>query len=164
MNQMTHTPIATPAHRGRIALLASRWHADLVERITGQASAELQRLGWHAEQIEVHELPGAFEFPLYARRIADAGQHQALIACALVVDGGIYRHEFVAQAVIDGLMRVQLDSGLPIFSASLTPQHFHEHEVHQQFFHAHLAKKGVEAAQACAMTLAAHERLAALSR
>ena len=68
-----------------------------------------------------------------------------------------------SRAVVDGLMRVQLDSGLPVFSASLTPQHFHEHDVHQRFFHEHLALKGVEAAQACAMTLAAHERLAPLA-
>ncbi len=163
MNQ-TQATIPTPSRQGRLALLASRWHPELVQRITSAATQELQRLGWSAEQIELHELPGAFEFPLYARRLAEAGQHQALIACALVVDGGIYRHEFVAQAVIDGLMRVQLDSGMPVFSASLTPQHFHEHEVHQQFFHEHLAIKGVEAAQACAMTLAAHERLAPLAR
>ncbi len=161
MNQ-TFDTLPAPKHRGRIALLASRWHPELVQRLTGGATEELRRLGWTAEQIEVHELPGAFEFPLYARRLAAGGQHQAVIACALVVDGGIYRHEFVAQAVIDGLMRVQLDSGLPVFSASLTPQHFHEHDVHQRFFHEHLALKGVEAAQACAMTLAAHERLAPL--
>jgi len=162
MNQTLPT-VPTPSRRGRIALLASRWHPELVERITEAATQELQRLGWSAEQIELHALPGAFEFPLYARRLAIAGHHQALIACALVVDGGIYRHEFVAQAVVDGLMRVQLDTGMPVFSASLTPQHFHEHAVHHEFFHAHLSLKGTEAAQACAMTLAAHERLATLA-
>jgi 6,7-dimethyl-8-ribityllumazine synthase len=71
------------------------------------------------------------------------------VACALVVDGGIYRHEFVASAVIDGLMRVQLDTGVPVISAVLTPKDFHDHADHQRFFAEHFVIKGTEAAQAC---------------
>jgi 6,7-dimethyl-8-ribityllumazine synthase len=77
------------------------------------------------------------------------------------VNGGIYRHEFVAAAVIDGLMRVQLDTDVPTFSAVLTPRDFHGHEEHQSFFKAHFVKKGIEVAQACLNTL---ESLAALPR
>ena len=75
------------------------------------------------------------------------------LASALVVDGGIYRHEFVASAVIDGLMRVQLDTDVPIFSVVLTPHHFHEHAEHVDYFSEHFVKKGAEAAIACAKTL-----------
>ena len=71
-----------------------------------------------------------------------------------MVNGGIYRHEFVAAAVIDGLMRVQLDTGVPVFSAVLTPRDFHEHEEHRHFFAEHFMKKGEEVAQACVETLA----------
>ena len=63
-------------------------------------------------------------------------------------------HDFVAQAVIDGLMRVQLDTDVPVFSVVLTPHHFHEHEEHQRYFREHFVKKGQEAAQACHATLA----------
>ena len=73
---------------------------------------------------------------------------------ACVVDGGIYRHEFVADAVIGGLMRVQLDTGVPVISAVLTPHHFHEHETHRAFFFEHLETKGAEAAA----RLRAHDR------
>jgi 6,7-dimethyl-8-ribityllumazine synthase len=59
-------------------------------------------------------VPGAFEIPLIARRMASSGRVDAVIACALVVNGGVYRHEFVAGAVIDGLMRVQLDTDVPV--------------------------------------------------
>ena len=45
-------------------------------------------------------------------------------AAALIVDGGIYRHNFVAAAVVDGFMRVALDTGVPVLSISLTPRHF----------------------------------------
>ncbi len=68
-------------------------------------------------------------------------------------------HEFVADAVIGGLMRVQLDTGVPVFSCVLTPHHFHEHDVHQRFFAEHLVDKGREAAHACLATLAARQEL-----
>jgi 6,7-dimethyl-8-ribityllumazine synthase len=106
-------------------------------------------------------VPGAFEIPLMAQRLAASGAFDAIVACALVVNGGIYRHEFVAAAVIDGLMRVQLDSGVPVFSAVLTPRDFHEHAEHHEFFSAHFVKKGVEVAGAC---LAMLEALAQVER
>jgi 6,7-dimethyl-8-ribityllumazine synthase len=66
----------------------------------------------------------------------------------------------VADAVISGLMRVQLDTGVPVFSAVLTPHHFHEHEEHRRYFSAHFTVKGAEVAQACLRTLASLQQLA----
>ena len=76
--------------------------------------------------------------------------YDAVVAAGLVVDGGIYRHEFVATAVLNGLMQVQLETGVPVLSVVLTPQQFHEHTTHHEFFAQHLALKGQEAAQTCA--------------
>ena len=70
-----------------------------------------------------------------------------------VVDGGIYRHEFVAAAVVDGLMRVQLEDDLPILSVVLTPKNFHESADHHAFFHRHFVTKGEEAARAAVQLL-----------
>ena len=81
------------------------------------------------------------------------------MACALVVDGGIYRHDFVASAVIDGLMRVQLDTGVPVLSCVLTPHAFHEHAEHREFFSRHFITKGQEAARACVQALAAAQQV-----
>ena len=78
-----------------------------------------------------------------------------------MIDGGIYRHDFVAEAVINGLMRVQLDMDVPVISAVLTPHHFHGHDEHSAFFAEHFAVKGVEAAQACARTIQSLARLPA---
>ncbi len=94
-------------------------------------------------------MPGSFDIPLLAKRLAESGRYAAIVASGFVVDGGIYRHDFVAATVIDGLMRVQLDSGVPVVSAVLTPHHFQEHKPHQDFFGAHFATKGKEAADAC---------------
>ena len=160
MNQTLHAPL--PA--GRIAALSASWHAAIVHRARDAFVAELGRQGRPATDIDLIDVPGAFEIPLLARRLALSGRYQAIAAFGLVVDGGIYRHDFVAHAVIDGLMRVQLDTGVPVISAVLTPHHFHEHEEHRRYFSEHFVVKGTEAAQACAMTLAAHERLAPLLR
>ena len=79
-----------------------------------------------------------------------------------MVNGGVYRHEFVAAAVIDGLMRVQLDCDVPVFSAVLTPRDFHEHDDHHRFFREHFVKKGTEVARACLETLASLSGIGAL--
>lgn len=143
----------------RIAVVCAQWHADLVAQARAALLDELARLGVAADAVDRFELPGAFEIPLLAQALARSGRYAAIVACALVVDGGIYRHEFVANAVIDGLMRAQLDSGVPVLSAVLTPQAFHEHETHARFFAEHLVLKGREAARACVATLGVHQAL-----
>ena len=149
-----------PTSPSRIAFIRASWHADIVSRALDGFKAEIEQLCPEgAPSIDVHTVPGAYEIPLLAQKIARAGQHTAIVACALVVDGGIYRHDFVAGAVIDGLMRVQLDTEVPVFSVVLTPKDFHEHSTHREFFTNHFVGKGAEAARACVQTLAAHEVL-----
>jgi 6,7-dimethyl-8-ribityllumazine synthase len=145
-------PVATPP---RVAIICAAWHREIVSRSVQAALAEFQRHGLAQDAVQTFEVPGAFEIPLHAQRLAESGRYDALIACALVVNGGIYRHEFVASAVIDGLMRVQLDTGVPLLSAVLTPRDFHAHEEHESFFREHFVKKGIEVANACLQTLAA---------
>ena len=89
--------------------------------------------------------------PLLAKKLGATGRFDAIVAAALVVNGGIYRHEFVAQAVVSGLMEAQMATGVPTFSVSLTPHHFHDSEIHHDFFFNHFVKKGAEAAQAVRM-------------
>jgi 6,7-dimethyl-8-ribityllumazine synthase len=135
-----------------VAFVQSCWHRDLVDRCRDSFVAELPKLLPEAT-IELFEVPGALEIPLQAQLLAKTGRYQAIVASALVIDGGIYRHEFVADAVISGMMRVQLDTEVPILSVVLTPQHFHEHADHHKFFYDHLVIKGAEAANACAATV-----------
>ena len=145
----------------RFAFVHALWHSDIVVRGRDAFLAELARHRIPPDAVDVFDVPGAFELPLHARKLADTGRYDAIVACALVVDGGIYRHEFVADAVIKGLMRVQLDSGVPVISAVLTPQSFHEHEEHRRFFAEHFVVKGTEAATACLRTVASLRNIAA---
>jgi 6,7-dimethyl-8-ribityllumazine synthase len=156
------SPARAGQHRPwRVAIISASWHRDIVQQAVTSARAELQRQDMGEAAIRLVEVPGAFEIPLHAQRLARSGGVDAVIACGLVVDGGIYRHDFVASAVIDGLMRVQLDTGVPVFSVVLTPHHFHEHAEHLNYFHTHFVKKGQEAATACVATLGSLEGLTA---
>jgi 6,7-dimethyl-8-ribityllumazine synthase len=143
----THTPTQTRA--ARVALIQARWHADIVDEASQAFIAGIEELSQGTVAVDVHDVPGAFEIPLLARRIAREGRHAAVAAAAFVVDGGIYRHDFVASAVIDGLMRAQMDTDVPVLSAVLTPHHFHASAEHQAFFGAHFKVKGRELAEAC---------------
>ncbi|WP_284334975.1 6,7-dimethyl-8-ribityllumazine synthase [Comamonas sp. NoAH] len=167
MNQ-TLTPSATPAEtqaalaQARIAIISANWHSDVVHNARNACARQLQILGAAPARIHQVEVPGAFEIPLMAKKLADSGKFDAVIGCAVIVNGGIYHHEFVSAAVVDGLMRVQLDTGVPVFSVALTPYNFQPSEDLLDFFRSHFVKKGEEAANACAQTLAAHASVDAL--
>ncbi|MEV0250683.1 6,7-dimethyl-8-ribityllumazine synthase [Nocardia sp. NPDC050712] len=137
----------------KVAFIRATWHSNIVGKALEGFTTEYTDLGFDPAGIDVFEVPGAFEIPLHAQRLARSGRYSAIVAAALVVDGGIYRHDFVARAVIDGLMRVQLDSDVPVFSVVLTPHHFHEHSEHVNYFTEHFVTKGAEAARALANTV-----------
>ncbi|RCS23501.1 6,7-dimethyl-8-ribityllumazine synthase [Phyllobacterium salinisoli] len=143
-----------------IAFIQARWHAEIVDEARKSFVEEIARLAGSDVDVEIFDVPGAFEIPLHARTLARTGRYSAVVASAFVVDGGIYRHEFVADAVIKGLMQVQLETDVPLLSAVLTPHHFHEGREHQDFFHAHFQVKGREAANAAIAILAARSRIA----
>ena len=145
---------------GRIAFIQACWHKDIVDQARDSFMAEIGNHGLPTDRVDFFEVPGGLEIPLLAKRLAGTGRYAIMVAAGLIVDGGIYRHDFVAGAIIDGIMRVQLDSEVPIISAVLTPRHFHDHDDHKRFFHDHFRIKGAEAAAACAQTL---ENMAALS-
>ena len=150
---------ARPA--GRIAFVHALWHAEIVREAKAGFLERMEASGFDRNAIECFETPGAFEIPLHAQTLARTGRYAAIVAAAFVVNGGIYRHDFVASTVVDALMRVQLETETPIFSVVLTPHHFHEHDVHHDFFKQHFKVKGVEAAQACILTLQNLSRIAA---
>lgn len=140
----------------RFAFIKAQWHADIVDRALD---------GFHelisAEQVDVFDVPGAFEMPLLALKLAQSGKYDAVACAAFVVDGGIYRHDFVASAVVDGLMRAGMDSGVPVLSVSLTPHQYQETDHHNAIYRAHFVEKGREAAKAALSAVEVHKATAA---
>lgn len=147
----------------RIAFIKARWHADIVDRAHEGFTAEAARL-MPGARIDAFDVPGAFEMPLVAKKLAQTAKYDAVVAAALVVDGGIYRHDFVAGAVVTGLMNVGLETGTPCFSVSLTPHNYQEVDTLIAFYREHFLKKGAEAAEAVRHILALDAQLAAEDR
>ena len=137
----------------RVAFVQASWHRDVVEECRIAFLEEIEARHISRAQVDLFEVPGSFEIPLHAQLLAKTRRYTA------IVDGGIYRHEFVADTVIKALMDVQLKTEVPVFSAVLTPQQFHDSAVHHDFFRKHFVIKGIEVAEACANTLHSLERL-----
>ena len=161
---ITNDPPAAPAHPRfakpqRIAFVQACWHREVVEEARIAFLDEIEARNIARDRVDIFEVPGSFEIPLHAQLLAKTRRYTAIVAAGLVVDGGIYRHEFVADTVIKALMDVQLRTEVPVFSAVLTPQQFHESSAHFEFFRKHFALKGIEVAEACANTLHSLERL-----
>ncbi len=155
---MDQTPQNTSA---KIALIQASWHFQIVDQARLGLLDELAQNGWPTGAVEIFKVPGAFDIPLLAKRLAETGAYQAIVASGFVVDGGIYRHDFVASTVIDALMQVQLETDVPVISAVLTPHQFQETAEHIGFFEDHFVTKGKEAARAVMMITGTFAKLQA---
>jgi len=132
-----------------IAYVQAAWHTEITDHCRAAFMAEMAKRGYGAGAVEFFSVPGSLEIPLMARKLALTGRYAAVCASGLVVNGGIYRHDFVAQAVLHGIVQTSLETEVPVLSAVLTPHHFHEHQVHEEFFKKHMETKGKELAEAC---------------
>jgi 6,7-dimethyl-8-ribityllumazine synthase len=138
----------------RVAFVQSAWHREVIEQCRLAFLAEIEERNIERARIDLFEVPGSFEIPLHVQLLAKTRRYTAIVAAGLVVDD-----EYIAETVIRALMDVQLRTEVPVFSAVLTPQQFHETAAHFDFFRKHFATKGIEVAEACANTLLSLERL-----
>ena len=135
--------------RKPIAYVQAAWHTEITDHCRTSFVAEMAKHGYGIDEIAFFSVPGSLEIPLMARKLALTGRYAAVCASGLVVNGGIYRHDFVAQAVLQGIVQTSLETEVPVLSAVLTPHHFHEHAVHEEFFKQHMHTKGKDLADAC---------------
>lgn len=156
----TESP-ALPAEL-RFAFVEAAWHADIVHQARDAFYVRMAEAGVGADRIDLFGVPGAFEIPLHAQRLARSGRYAAVVGSALVVDDGIYRFDALMQTVVQAMMDVQLATGVPTILAVQAPHHFHEHTEHRKYFQRHFALKGTEAAEACLRTVAGLRHLDAL--
>lgn len=102
------------------AIAVSRFN-DLVTRaLLDGALSTLQRHGGNLDRVTVAWTPGAYELPLVARSLAQSGRYAAVICLGAVIQGETSHHEAINSAVSSGLMRVGLDSGVPVLFGVLT--------------------------------------------
>ena len=117
---MMHYAGELRAHpNARFAILASRWHPRVVDALVAGAVAALREHGVDEGNIDVVRVPGAWELPMAAHALARAGHHAAILALGCVVRGDTRHYEEVADGAAHGLMRVALDTGMPVLNGVL---------------------------------------------
>lgn len=104
----------------RFAIVVSRFNSFITERLLSAALDALQRSGASSDNVEVVHVPGAFELPLAAKKLAATGRFDALIAIGCVLRGETSHYDYVCSETARGLQLAQMDSGLPIIFCVLT--------------------------------------------
>lgn len=112
----TEVPAAS-AEGLRVAVVTSIFNATITNGLKAGAVAYLEEVG--ADEILLIDAPGAFELPLIAQHVATSGYH-AVVCLGAVVEGDTDHYEHVAHRASEGLMRVQLDTGVPVAFGVLT--------------------------------------------
>jgi 6,7-dimethyl-8-ribityllumazine synthase len=102
----------------RVAVVVSRFYADLAERLLVGCRAELRALG--CEPPDEYGVPGAFELPLAVQTAAQSGRYDAVVALGAVIRGETSHFDLVCRAATDGLLQVSLGSGVPVAFGLLT--------------------------------------------
>lgn len=114
---------AADAARGcRVAIVAARFNADIVERMVAGAGAVWERQGGDPGQLLLVRSPGAFELPLLARKLAASGRHDAIIALGCVIRGDTAHFQFVAGEAARGIADAARDTGVPVIFGVLTTE------------------------------------------
>ena len=127
----------------RFAIIASRWNPRITDALVAGARRTFTDHGVAEDAVDVLRVPGAWEVPLVAARLAAAGRHQGIVALGCVVRGDTRHYEQVADGCSDGLMRVQLDHGLPVANGVLAVDRFEDAQARAGGSH---GNKGEEAA------------------
>ena len=104
----------------RFAFVAARFNDFVVEPLIRGALDALKRHGASEKQIEIVRVPGAFDMPIVARKLALSRRYDALIALGAVVRGQTPHFDYVAGECASGLARIALESGVPIAFGVLT--------------------------------------------
>lgn len=104
----------------KFAIVAARFNEEIVESLLDGALAAFERQGASAEDVTVVRVPGAFELPLIASKLAGSKRYNAIVALGAVIRGGTPHFEYVCHEAASGLTRVALDSGVPVVFGVLT--------------------------------------------
>ena len=104
----------------RFAIVASRWNDFISSRLVEGALDALERLGAEESQVEVYKVPGAFEIPLLALKLAESGKFDAIICVGTIIRGQTPHFEYIASEVASGIAHASLQTGVPVVFGVVT--------------------------------------------
>ncbi|MDR3389241.1 MAG: 6,7-dimethyl-8-ribityllumazine synthase [Rudaea sp.] len=105
--------------KARFVIVASRWNPRIVDALIEGARQALIKHGVDPETLDLVRVPGAWELPVAAAKLARGGKYAAIVALGCVVRGDTRHYEQVADGCAQGLMRVALDHGTPVLNGVL---------------------------------------------
>lgn len=140
----------------RIAVVVAQFHAFVTSRLRDGAVAQLREAGLGDAEITVVEVPGAFEVPQMARRLAATGQYAGVVCLGCLIRGATPHFDYIASAVAHGITSAALESGVPMSFGVLTTNS--AEEALERAVDGP-SNKGREAAQAVIDMARAYERL-----
>jgi len=104
----------------RFAIVASRWNDFISARLVEGALDALERLGAQEKLVEVYRVPGAFEIPLLALKLAGSGKFDAIICVGTIIRGQTPHFEYIASEVASGIAQAGLQTGVPVVFGVVT--------------------------------------------
>lgn len=104
----------------RFALVASRWNDFLTARLVEGALDALERLGAEEAAVELFKVPGSFEIPLLARKVAGTAKYDAVICLGTIIRGQTPHFEYIAAEVTKGIAQAGMETGLPVVYGIVT--------------------------------------------
>jgi len=104
----------------RFAIVRAVFYEELAERLTAGALAGFAEQGVGEQDVDVHDVPGAFELPLAAKACAESGRYAGIACLGAVIRGETDHYDHVCEAAAHGILRTQLDTGIPCAFGVLT--------------------------------------------
>jgi 6,7-dimethyl-8-ribityllumazine synthase len=104
----------------RFGIVVSRFNSFITDRLLAAALDALERSGAASADVEVVRVPGAFELPLIAKKMASTGRYDALVAIGCVLRGATTHYDYVCSETSRGLQLAQMDTGVPVMFCLLT--------------------------------------------
>ncbi|QDV52021.1 6,7-dimethyl-8-ribityllumazine synthase [Gimesia fumaroli] len=108
------------ARDAKFAIVVSRWNELITRRLLEGALETVRRHGGSEENVSVVWVPGSFELPLIADRLAKSGRYQAVCCLGAVIQGSTMHHDYINHQVAAGIMRSSQESGVPVLFGVLT--------------------------------------------
>ncbi|MDQ3687001.1 MAG: 6,7-dimethyl-8-ribityllumazine synthase [Acidobacteriota bacterium] len=104
----------------RFAVVSSRWNDFLTARLVEGAMDALERLGADMNAIEHFRVPGSFEIPLLARKVADLGRFDAVVCVGTIIRGQTPHFDYIAGEVTKGIAQAAMETGVPVLYGIVT--------------------------------------------
>ncbi|MEZ6122026.1 MAG: 6,7-dimethyl-8-ribityllumazine synthase [Planctomycetaceae bacterium] len=104
----------------RFAIVVSRFNDLITDRLVEGACSAIVRHGGSADNVDVVHVPGSFEIPLAARKLATSGRYAAVICLGAVIQGSTSHHQYINSSVASGIMSVSQETGVPVTFGVIT--------------------------------------------